>query len=139
MVCAENGENALLTQTSDGQNSFDARGRFAPGNKIGANRSSGKKRKLLTEALFVAVTPEALTEMVQNMINIALDKKSTNSAVRAFSVICDTLGLKQSTVAITSDLDGQSPEDRACALRARMAELLLENQAGVVPATIVHE
>jgi hypothetical protein len=105
----------------------DQKGRFAPGNTLGGHRGSGEKRLLLAQAMLAAVSPDSLTEMVANICRIALSKKQPHCAIRAFSVLADCLGLKESTIQVLTD-DGPrlTLEETRQQIQDRLAELLAQ-------------
>jgi len=121
-VMGDDNGNAIANQEQD------ERGRFLPGNTLGARRGSEQKRVLLTETLLSTVTQDSMAGMVQNLVSIALNPKTPNAAIRAFSVLADCLGLKESTLQILgSDGERPNPLELRARLWARVAELTGES------------
>jgi hypothetical protein len=115
-------EDVMVAPLSGNKNHMPS-GKFAPGNNAAADRSNGSKRRQLAAELFNAVGMAEFSGMVANMIRIAQDQTAPHAAVRAFSVLADTLGLKLSTLEIVGDGEQPTMNERRQAILARLAEL----------------
>jgi len=116
-------------------------GQFVAGNRVAKTptaRQRSARKRAVSRAVLAECSPKVVRAMVRNLVRIASNPTSTTAATRAFAVLADCLGLKESTLQILRGSEtAESPDELRTRLFDRLEELKAEEQQRAAGALAV--